>query len=184
MTYRTGFKVGHFSLSVPQGEHLDSGHIRLSHGDQYSILLTNAYDLPCDADVSIDGKSVGCWRIDPSRRIELERPANDPGRFTFSRLGSQEARDAALQSDDQLGLITVTFMPSIRYSDDLSVRYSPARGGTGLSGRSEQRFDTVAALSYDEYAIVTINARLFCGEQKARPLKDMAWSSIPSPLPR
>lgn len=87
----TNFRLADFSLAVPQGRHETSGHVCLTHGAQYTLLLGNHTDRRCDAQVTIDGQVVGCWRIQAGGTIELERPTHDTGRFTFYRLGTPEA---------------------------------------------------------------------------------------------
>jgi hypothetical protein len=172
------FKLANFSLSIPQGHHETSGHVRLGHGTQYSLQLRNDDNRPCDALVKIDGKEVGCWRIPAGSEIELERPVSDSGRFTFYRLGSPEADLADLVEGFELGLVAVTFMPKLEFVT--CVRFSPCRGGTGLSGESTQQLSTVSALNYDRGAFVTIFARLYCD---VRPLRGVGWASAPPPLP-
>jgi hypothetical protein len=181
----TGFSVGSYELCIPQGLPRASGHILISHRQQYTIALRNRSSLRCDAQVLVDGKEVGCWRIPGGGQIEVERPVNDTGRFTFYRLGSNEARRTRLSASDVLGLVTVTFMPEMPprpVYQDPDVQFSPRRGGTGLSGESAQAFKTVEALDYDRSGFVTIDVRLYCDDGAPRELK-AAGRSVPSPLP-
>lgn len=181
MTNLTGFQVGEFRLVIPQGDHLASGHIRLVHGTQYEIELINSAEWPCDADVCVDGKYIGSWRIDARSRIVLERPVNDSGRFTFYQIGSDEAKSAGLIESNDLGLISVTFKPGRERVPEVLRR--PARGGTGLSGYSLQRFQGVEALEYFDGGKITIHARLFCDNPQVRPLRGCDFGAVPAPLP-
>lgn len=180
-----GISAGAYELCIPQGLPRASGHILIGHRQQYTIVLRNRSSLRCDARVLVDGKEVGCWRVDGNSQIEVERPVNDTGRFTFYMLGSNEARRTGLSATELVGLVSATFMPELppqRTHEDAHVRYSPRRGGTGLSGQSNQAFKTVEALNYDGGAFVTIDVRLYCDDGAPRELK-AAGRSVPSPLP-
>lgn len=180
-----GISAGPYEVCIPQGLPRPSGHIQISHRQQYTIALRNRSSLRCDAKVLVDGKEVGCWRIAGNSQIEVERPVNDTGRFTFYMLGSNEARRTTLSASDALGLVTVTFMPEMPprpVYQDSDVKFSPRRGGTGLSGESAQAFKTVEALNYDRGGFVTIDVRLYCDDGAPRELK-AAGRSVPSPLP-
>lgn len=180
-----GISAGPYELCIPQGLPRASGHILIAHRQQYTIVLRNRSSLRCDARVLVDGKEVGCWRINGDSQIEVERPVNDTGRFTFYMLGSIEARHAGLSASNALGLVTVTFMPELPpqpvYKSS-EARYSERRGGTGLSGQSNQAFKTVEALNYDRGGFVTIDVRLYCDDGAPRELR-AAGRSVPSPLP-
>lgn len=182
----TGISSGPYELCIPQGVSQSTGHVLINHRQQYSVLLQNRSTLRCDARVVIDGKEVGCWRIGARGKIEVERPVNDTGRFTFYMLGSKEARQIGLSASDAVGLVTVTFMPELPprqvHTPPSGVQFSTRRGGTGLSGESAQAFSTVAALNYDHEHFVTINARLYCDDGAPRPLKATS-GIVPSPLP-
>jgi hypothetical protein len=182
----TGFVSGAYELCIPQGLPRDTGHVLMSHRQQYTVILRNRSQLLCDAQVAIDGKVVGCWRIPRNGHIELERPVNDTGRFTFYMLGSKEARQSGLTAADAVGLVTVTFMPERPprpiQTHDPNVQFSTQRGGTGLSGESGQKFKTVESLDYDHEKFVTIDVRLYCDDGAPRPLKP-ANRAIPRPLP-
>lgn len=106
-----------FSVRVPEGTEKESGYVELNHGKQYSINLRNDRDVRCDADVSIDGKPIGTFRIEPNSTINLERPLNEDKRFTFYKAGSREAKasDEANIKDNYQGLIQVTFRPEKQY---------------------------------------------------------------------
>ncbi len=180
-----GISAAHYEICIPQGLPRASGHVLIGHRQQYTIILRNRSSLRCDALVLVDGKEVGCWRIAGNGQIEVERPVNDTGRFTFYMLGSAEARRAGVSASDALGLVTVTFMPELPPQpthEDARVRYSPQRGGTGLSGQSNQQFKTVEALDYDRGGFVTIDVRLYCDDGAPRELR-AAGRSVPSPLP-
>lgn len=184
-----GIQLGNFELCIPQGVHLQSGHVRLEHNTHYSLLMKNHSHLDCDAEVRIDGTFVGTWRVRKNTSVEIERPADDTGRFTFYKLGTAQARKIGLSANDNLGLVTVIFMsekppaPPAHTVSDSGVKFSPRRGGTGLAGESTQRFNSVAPLDYDRSNFTTINLRLFCDDGEPRPL-GRSSTRVPSPLPK
>lgn len=189
-----GRRLESYELCIPQGVYINTGHVRLEHNIHYSLILRNFANTSCDADVSIDGVSVGVWRIPNSSTIEIERPIDDTGRFTFYALESHQATKIGLSSDDKLGLITVVFIPekvyssSVNYSERSEVLYSSRdnsdeRGGTGLAGESLQRFGTADSIERDTANAVTIHLRLVCGDNGPRSLRKRN-TDVPSFLPK
>ena len=175
-------KLCDYSISIPEADEVEGGYAVLKHATQYSIELRNDSSRRCDAVVRIDGGLVGIWRVDARDVIRLERPSGDTGRFTFFRADSHEAKEAALQADDSLGLISVEFRPEL---DSFALHAAPLSdvqaGGTGLTGESSQRFSQVEALDYDEEGIRTIHLRLVAKKPTIRPLHPRA-TPIPPPV--
>lgn len=139
-------RVGNFSLLVPEGRERDSGHVELPHGQVYKLKLMNhTRDRRCDAQVMVDGKEVGCFRVSKGGWVEIERPVNDQGKFTFFKADSSEAEAAGAGKVDKdlRGLIQVVFKPEkkpvTRSILDNAVptcrmgHMSPARGPGGQS---------------------------------------------------
>jgi len=58
-----GLRLDNYELCIPQGIYLNSGHVRLEHNIHYSIIMRNFSNISCDADVSIDGRSVALRRF-------------------------------------------------------------------------------------------------------------------------
>lgn len=110
--------LNQFSVRVPEGTETASSYIEMEDGKQYTLVLRNSRSVPCDAEVSIDGKAVGTFRIYANDSIRLERSPQDDGRFTFYRLGSEGAKKSELEkvSVSDLGLIRVVFTPQRVYS--------------------------------------------------------------------
>ena len=202
-----GFQSEYFELCIPQGRHLPSGHIALPNGAFYTIQLSNTNTLSCNATVEIDGKLIGTWRIPADSTIELERPIHDTGRFTFYKLGTGGGIAAGLTETEKLGLISVTFTPELRvqnhqsnirrstlrsnqYSDheknETNVKFSRhrsfERGGTGISGSSQQEFSEAEFINLDTKSSITIHARLVAYDSSPRPLRSIN-QDIPPPLP-
>lgn len=183
-----GLRLGDYAVCIPQGFYIDTGHVRLEHNIHYSIIMENFGNTSCDAEVSIDGVSVGTWRVSNNSKIEIERPVYDTGRFTFYALESEQSRKIGLSADDKLGLVTVTFMPEkVHPYDGNDLKFSrrvdtDERGGTGLAGESKQRFGAASRIERDIDNFVTIHLRLVCGNNGPRPLRRQS-TSIPSFLP-
>ena len=103
-----------FSVTIPEGIEQAGGYVAINHLQQYSIVLHNDDTIRrCDAEIFVDGKSIGSFRIGPRNTVKLERPYNDQGRFTFYRSGSTDASAAgeATISEQDKGLISVIFRP-------------------------------------------------------------------------
>lgn len=174
--------LGNFSLEIPEGDEPVDGYVTINHNTKYSIKISNSDDRPCDAKVEVDGKQVGIWRIPSGKSIALERPAHDTGHFTFYKFDSTDAQKAGLILDDNLGLISVLFKPEkppVISETKFSMRMAP--GGTGLSGKSEQKFKDVKPLDYDEAGFVHIHLRLVCKVDEPRPLT-AASTPVPGPI--
>lgn len=108
-------RLNEFSVQVLPGRELSSGYVAMQHNAQYSLSLHNYRAEACDAEVSVDGKSIGAFRIYAGGKIVLERPEGDTGRFTFYKLGTPEAGLAQLSDDENLGRISVTFKPAKKF---------------------------------------------------------------------
>lgn len=101
-----------FSVRILEGIETPGGYVEMRHGQKYQLVLGNRHSVRCDVRVEIDGKHVGTWRIPRNSNITLERPVHDTGHFTFYKVGTPEAMQAAVDSgDSNLGLIKVTFTP-------------------------------------------------------------------------
>lgn len=203
-------KLGDFSVVVPEGLELPDGFVEMEHEQKYALQLCNFGNRRCDASIFIDGGGVGCFRVNANSSVTIEHPVNDAGCFTFYRLGTPEATAAEIKSSTETGLISVTFFPEIaarpmRFMPEDSPRFMPedsqgkgtmpapedraaplldthAAGGTGLSGRSLQKFGPMAAaITRDVAAAVTIHLRLICRKEAPRPLRPLA-TPIPPPL--
>lgn len=108
--------LNRFSVRI-NGKSEESGYVEMEHDETYSINLRNDHDVRCDAEVEIDGKHVGTFRIGAKSNLRLERPANEQKKFTFYELGSYEARKSGIDklSKNEMGLVKVTFKPEKKY---------------------------------------------------------------------
>ncbi|MCI5131037.1 MAG: hypothetical protein D3904_05815 [Candidatus Electrothrix sp. EH2] len=72
-------RLDNFSVEILNGRELDSGYVAMKHDTKYALRLSNFGDLRCDAEVEIDGKPVGVWRVPSNKQIVIERPVHDTG---------------------------------------------------------------------------------------------------------
>ena len=190
------------NLRISEGKELENGYVELTHNTEYRVILGNQKSVRCDAYLEIDGKHVGTWRLNPHDSITLERPAHDDGRFTFYQIGTTEAYTAGLvEGDAKLGLVKAIVTPELiqrqtelmlgesREVGNLNKRAAkkPARnyapGGTGLSGKSDQKFINVGPMKLDHSQRTEINLRLIARKvsQQPRPLTPFS-TPVPPPI--
>lgn len=107
-------RLGIFSVLIPEGREHGNQYVGLRHGQVYSIRIGNHGNVSCDAEVVVDGKPMGDYRLVPGQTWNLERPVHDPGKYTFFSADSAEgqAAGAGEVSRDLKGLLTVTFKPA------------------------------------------------------------------------
>jgi hypothetical protein len=174
-------KTSDFSVTIPEGIENVGGYIQMTHGQQYTVLLSNDSVRRCDAEVKIDGNFVGLWRIEPGSLIRLERPVHDTGRFTFFRVGTPEAASAGIDAGPETGLVSVRFRAERPEPASRSLFSAPRPGGNGLTGESDQEFFGVEGIEYDDDSETTIHVRLIYLESTPRPLVQRA-GLIPPPV--
>lgn len=229
-------RIGNCILLIPEGREFGSGHVALQHGQQYTLSLRNCWtDRDADVEVSIDGKSIGEYRVERNQTVILERSSSDPGRFTFFKAESKEGEAAGKQEIpvENRGVVTARFRPglsikpikkitrgaggqsaggdlwrqtfskgggegttptSVELQSSLrsenTVRtcgmmgFAPASdqveaGITGLTGKSNQTFVTVANLVYDPEQEVTIHLRLVAETEPS--VRKLVGNSNPVP---
>lgn len=106
--------LNNYSVRVVGGNETAGAYVEMRHGQTYQLQLRNNNNRRCDANVEIDGKNIGTWRLNAHDGLTLERPAHDTGRFTFYKIGTQESRSAQIaENDPNLGLVKVTFTPEV-----------------------------------------------------------------------
>lgn len=205
-------RVDDFAVCIPEGEKTSDDYFLLTHNQHYSVCLRNYSIRKCDADIEIDGKDMGTFRIPPNSSATFDRPAHDDGRFTFYELMSKEGNSVGLKANQNLGLVSVTFRPehfeekfclrmgvprSDHESDDGDPQHGkdsskifaaiPRAGGTALTGKSEQRLNDAEQIKHDPHATVIIHlrlgARVVSHPSEPRPLTSHPRSNkIPPPL--
>lgn len=117
-------KIGAFMLEIPEGKETDGGYVVLSHGQHYSLRVRSDWEGDSDVEISIDGDSVGGWRLEPGITYRIERSVNDPGKFTFYVAETGEAKMAGIVKNDSTGLISARFLPE-KVAPKPTIRFMP-----------------------------------------------------------
>ncbi len=109
---------GGFSVSIQNNVADYNGYVRMRHGQVYAVCFANNLDRRADAEVNIDGLSMGTWRLKPNQRACVERPATTQGRFTFYRADSSEgyAVGSGQVNRGDKGKLSVAFYPEVERS--------------------------------------------------------------------
>lgn len=103
-----------------------SDYTVVPHETKYEIELVNDRPVQCDADVDVDGKSVGGFRIPAYSRMVLQRPVHVDQAFVFVKEKTEAAAQGGVQTGaSKNGLITVTFTPD---TYRVPARKGPSRG--------------------------------------------------------
>jgi len=176
----------------------DEGYVYMPHMRQYEVRLKSKAGVRSDAKVVIDGKEVGVFRVEPNQTIVIERSLGDTARFTFIQKQTREYFAAKLDQVEsgKLGLISVTFTPERGYGQSVPANKpkieSPKRvaeegplktsarsGGTGLTGQSNQQFNYVQGIQYDQGRQVTLHLRLVPKETVEAPVLKPLEASKP-----
>ena len=86
-----------FSVSISEAqEETSENYIVLRHGQTFSLRLHNGHKengkcIPADAEIYVQGKYCGTFRVAAGQTVWLERPLNDSGKFTAYRNNTYEA---------------------------------------------------------------------------------------------
>lgn len=104
-------------------------YVALEHNAEYSLTLFNESPSRCDAEVSIDGRSIGTFRVKPYGSINIERPATRQQKFVFLQEDTGIAYRSGISSGKSTnGLVTVKFSPEYpRHDMSKSVWASASR---------------------------------------------------------
>lgn len=153
---------------VHQDGHL---YIALQHNSEYSIQLSNRSGSRCDASVTIDGRSVGKFRVPPFDTITIERPSSQSRKFVFLQEDSGDAHRAGIVNGHSAnGAVSVVFYPERQNvvlqlergyrqrSFDLCTNatlgmenncksYGMSSGATALGDHSSQSFSSTSAIT-------------------------------------
>lgn len=121
-----------FKVKIPEClEEISGGYAVMQHGQQYSLELTNhhkdgGFGKPCDADVYIDGKHIGVFRVPYGQSIPIEHPVDDFGKFTAYQKGTPEFKEAEINvRSSEMGLIEVIFKPGTKKVKKVIKEFDP-----------------------------------------------------------
>lgn len=143
----------------------DNNVFKLNHGTEYKIRIENHHPtLRADVKVSVDGKSIGEFRVNNQNKITVERPVKSARKLTFFAIDSNEGNMAALSfGNPDLGIIEIRARMEKKHTslylecdgeDEVDLA-----GGTGLGVKSNQQFVNVPDITLDT-KVVVIKARL------------------------
>lgn len=187
-----------FYIKTARGAHRGD-IVRLPDATEYSIVIRSLDRRRGNAEVKIDGKSIGAFRVEnDDQEIVIERPANIDRRLTFYALGSEGASKAGLVSHPRLGQVEVTFTPEVAPSvfyDPRSYGAGPpvekgltrgiggygsgptrgigGNGGTGLGNVSSQMFIRAMPLIPDPSSASTKVIQLMAEDPEAHQMVDI-----------
>lgn len=99
------------TASITGGQEQD-GYVIMTHKQSYGVFIRNGFSKRCNANIVIDGKSIGTWRLGAGEYATILRPADEDGQLTFYRTNSVEGRitDDGIGRQEE-GLVQVTFTP-------------------------------------------------------------------------
>jgi hypothetical protein len=125
--YHTEFEV---IVIAPDAEDFcvrGAKYASLPEKSEYKLKLVNKGDTRADADVMLDGKEVGRWRVNAYSSIIVERPTNQQRKFVFvSEVSPIARRTGTVAGLNENGLVKVVFTPEIRYVREISYKtYEP-----------------------------------------------------------
>lgn len=157
-------RVGDFSVVILGGRERESGYVHLLDGQAYKIRLANHTNRRCDVELTIDGKSLGSFRVEAYGRLDLERPPDDDGCFTFYRAdgeAGQQVGAGQIDKGDQ-GLVQARFkvekpqfqgVPSYQGSQLVPAAHPQRVKHSGACGQSATKsFDAPVSLSCERPA--------------------------------
>ncbi|WP_018631610.1 hypothetical protein [Neomegalonema perideroedes] len=104
---------GGYSLTISAGAEDGNGYVRLRDGQTYQICLRSQRAERSDVELSVDGLSVGTFRLNPYSNVCLERPSGSRGQFTFYKADSFGgiSSGSGVVSQQQRGRISARFIP-------------------------------------------------------------------------
>lgn len=118
MEKKDSMHLNGFDVSLTEAQEEDSdGYAILEHGQSFKIRLHNSHKnsgicKPSDAEIYVQGKYCGTFRVPYGQTVVLERPLNDSGRFTAYKNGTSDAVLAGIDpNSEDNGLIKVVWKP-------------------------------------------------------------------------
>jgi hypothetical protein len=112
-TSLNGFTVSIIAKGAKTLRKFGYKYVGLKHGTEFGIELKNNSDTRCDAQIIVDGRSAGTFRLEPYGRTFVERPVHADRKFTFLREESRDARVAGVDPHEDNGIVKVIFTPEL-----------------------------------------------------------------------
>ncbi|XP_035690481.1 uncharacterized protein LOC118425622 isoform X1 [Branchiostoma floridae] len=137
-------ETGGYRVGIVGGRHYEidgEEFVEMDHGSSYRIRLTNSHLSSCEAQLDIDGKDVGTWRLEPGQQVELERPEEEQMCFTFFSTRLAPPDSGIRRGEEENGLVQVTFTPEKMREERTKVK-DPYRGGDQVAGDDTSSSDS------------------------------------------
>jgi hypothetical protein len=148
---KKGVEVDGYILGISPGKliekkgkhHPDAGDLNgivvLKHQQVYSVYLKNGHPVRCNCRLSIDGKQVGQYQLQPYSEYYIERPLDEAKRFTFfvESNSTAAANTGIIVGNSENGLVEAQFLPEkLAFSSSKHKRRS--RRGNAEAQRASQ----------------------------------------------
>lgn len=108
-------RVRNYTLIVHGGVERSTGHVEVVDGQPYSLSLINSEPRRCDAELTVDGKVVGTFRLAAHQTLRVEGPPDDPAKGKFTAYAAASAAGALVGAGEiaaaERGVINVKFTP-------------------------------------------------------------------------
>ncbi|XP_078590714.1 uncharacterized protein LOC144870446 isoform X2 [Branchiostoma floridae x Branchiostoma japonicum] len=137
-------ETGGYRVGIVGGRHYEidgEEFVEMDHGSSYRIRLTNSHLSSCEAQLDIDGKDVGTWRLEPGQQVELERPEEEQMCFTFFSTRLAPPDSGIRRGEEENGLVQVTFTPE-KMREERTKMKDPYRGGDQVAGDDTSSSDS------------------------------------------
>jgi hypothetical protein len=135
---------------------LINDQFQLDEGQEYLVAIYNHNPVQrIDADVEIDGKRIGIFRVMPDSHFVIERPVGIKRKLTFYTENSTFGRMGGLHfANPTQGSIVITIsVESVLQTDNddlIDLSDSPVpRGGTVLGAASTQEFSQASRMQVE-----------------------------------
>lgn len=126
--------------------HHKDGIFEIEHETEYKVAIFNHDPKKrADATIFIDGKSIGCFRINANSKIVVERPADDSKarKLTFYDVHSQQGKEGGIsESNPSLGILKVVISTEILRQPSPPRVYTHSHGHWGTYSNCADGEDT------------------------------------------
>lgn len=137
--YKMSVINNNFSLSLLDNNNeyilCVDGNFFLKHGTEYKILITNQSDCRANADIFVDGKNVGLFRIEKKNNILIERSADNQKarKLTFFNVSSKEAKMGQIDSSNRdIGKLQIKIQKEATPKQDKKVVFASCTETDGI----------------------------------------------------
>lgn len=142
---------------------LENEKFILRHGQRYKVRVYNhSKKHRINAEIKIDGKEIGRFRVNANSHIEIERPVRVARKLTFYATNSEEGRMAGLKSNNVANIVVTIEREKIYEfecdGDDDALELDC--GGTGLSDASNQSFYVCSNMPVEKNNVVILMAEM------------------------